>query len=101
MKDKMLLLLLLITSACAHPVVVQPVSIADKDMSCEQIMTDIKDAERYRQEAHAEDKFKYSYMLIAPAAVSIYNMDKAEKAATERKEGLIQLAKRKECGKVK
>ena len=101
MKNKILLFVLLITSACAHPVVVSPVSIADKDMSCEQITTEIKDAERYRKEAHTEDKFKYSYMLIAPAAVSVYNMDKAEKAAIERKEGLMQLAKRKECGEGK
>ncbi len=88
---------LLLMNGCARPVVVTPVSVTDNEMSCEQIMSEIKEAERYRQEARAEDKFKWQYMLIAPAAVSVHNMHKAEKAAIERKEGLEQLAKRKDC----
>lgn len=87
----------LIMSGCAKPVVVSPVTEADRAKNCTQIMAEIKDAERYQKNARAEDKFKVGYIAILPAIVSVYNMNKAEDAANLRQEGLRKLAKDKGC----
>lgn len=87
----------LLLSACARPTVVQPITATDNSMPCDDVISGIQEAEKYRIAAREEDKFKWQYMLILPAIGSVYNINKAESAAIERKKGLMQIAKRKDC----
>lgn len=88
----------LLLSSCASPTVVEQISPRERDaLNCEQIRSEIASAERFRVEARKEDRFKFGYILIAPALVSIWNMHKAESAAKDREEALKELAAQKQC----
>jgi hypothetical protein len=90
----------LLLGACANPTVVNSVSASEqKELSCEQIKIEIEKAAMYQRDARKEDRFKLRYILIAPAVMSIYNMDKAEKAAKSRGEELQQLSVQKNCAR--
>jgi hypothetical protein len=90
----------LLLVSCANPTVVPPLSTAQqKNLTCEQIQQEVTSAQHYEKEARSEDRFKAGYILIAPAVVSIYRMDQAEKAARTRLEQLEQAAAEKNCGR--
>ena len=87
----------LLTSACANPHVVPPVSESDRAKECAAIQADISQTELYRKEARAEDKFQWKYVFMVNAATSWVRMNKAEEAAEKRLAELNQLYASK-CG---
>ena len=88
---------LMFLSACAEPVVVAPAGEAEAGLDCQALSAEIALAQKAQIDARAEDRAKASYLLIVPAYVSWYRMDKAEDAARLRREQLEKLAAEKHC----
>ncbi len=90
--------LLSLVSGCAFgPDAIEPSTSADATMSCTQLKQEIATAEQYELAAREDDTFRFSYIAILPAMVSVYNMHKAEKAAEERKVNLTTIYQQKNC----
>lgn len=88
----------LLLASCAKPIVVSKLTPSEQQtLTCEQIASELKAAQEFQEVARAEDRFKFRYILIAPAVVSMYNMNKAESAAKDRSAELQILASQKGC----
>lgn len=84
-------------AACAEPVIVPPAGAAEAALDCQALAMEIIAAQQAQNEARSEDRAKASYLLIVPAYVSWYRMDKAEDAARLRREQLEKLSAQKQC----
>lgn len=89
-------------SACVSPEVVARTQTGDRQMSCEQISSELTQLDAIRAEAHkgksASGQNVAAVLLFWPAAIGNYaNANQAEKAANERNEVLVELAAQKRC----
>lgn len=92
----------LLLSACATPTVVSPSRTSDVNMSCQDIVVAIEEAERYEREAR-EDRGVTGLNVAAavffwPALVgTYYNTEEAIEAAESRQRYLTTLYEYNEC----
>ncbi|MBT8153842.1 hypothetical protein KMP13_08030 [Epibacterium ulvae] len=98
----LLLVSLLAVSACVSPDVVTKSNIGDRDLTCEQIATQLVQLEEIRAEAEkgktASGKNVAAAILFWPAIIGNYqNAKQALEAANERHEVLVELAHKKNC----
>lgn len=98
----MLLVAALSLSACVSPEVVTKTSVDDKNLTCEQIATQMQQLEEIRTEAEkgktASGKNVAAAILFWPAIIGNYqNAKQALEAANERHEVLVKLAEQKRC----
>lgn len=89
--------ILLALSACHRPERIQAVTSQDGSLTCAQIQQEQRRAQMAKQSARNHDKFELRYILVVPAIVSMYNFDKAEKAADQRIDVLNKLYAAKQC----
>ncbi|MBL0317810.1 MAG: hypothetical protein IPP74_00640 [Alphaproteobacteria bacterium] len=82
-------------SACADPVIIH--YGVTGPLACSHIETELQSARLALKESKREDSFKLQYILIVPAVVSIYRMNKAETAARKRIDELEGLYQRQAC----
>lgn len=92
---------LLLVSGCYKPERVEETSPRDASLNCQQIQMEKRRAEQAKAAAREHDQFEFRYILIVPAVVSLYNFDKAEKAANARLEQLDRLYMQKDCANQK
>lgn len=89
-------------SGCATPTVVETRKVGDANLTCDQIKSEIAEAERFEKEARKErtvtGKNVAAAVLFWPALLGTYsNTEEAINAAKERKENLFKLASSKNC----
>ncbi len=92
----------LLAQGCATPHVVQTKKISDVNLSCQQILSEIEEAERFESEARAERKATgknvAAALLFWPALIGTYsNTEEAINAAKERRTNLTNLYGQKKC----
>lgn len=102
MKKIIALLLVTALAGCATPTVVETRKTSDSSLSCEQIKTEISEAERFEREARKERTVTGTNVAAAilfwPALLGTYsNTEQAINAARERKENLFKLAQNINC----
>ena len=102
MKKIISLLLVTALAGCATPTVVETRKAGDSSLSCEQIKTEISEAERFEREARKERTVTGTNVAAAilfwPALLGTYsNTEQAINAARERKENLNKLADKINC----
>ena len=88
---------------CATPRVIDERRVGDRALSCSQIKDEIYDAERFADKAKDEQRVTGTNVAAAilfwPALLVTYsNVQEALGAATDRKEYLVRLADKKDCG---
>lgn len=93
---------ILAVSGCVSPEVVQTRTVADADMSCSQIRTELAQLEQIRSEARegktASGKNIAAGILFWPALLGNYaNAQEATEAANKRQEVLVGLSQQKRC----
>lgn len=86
-----------LVSACHHPERIPTTMPQDSSLNCNQIQMEKRRAEQAKLAAREHDRFEMRYILLIPAAVSLYNFDQAEKAANARLEQLDTLYMQKDC----
>ena len=96
------LTLVALLSACASPHVVESVKTTDATLSCAQIDTEMKEAERFRSEAQKEKGVTgtnvAAVIFFWPAMIGTYsNANEAITAASARKAHLVTLYTQKNC----
>ena len=82
---------ILLTSACANPVVVSKVGPEDYSKSCAELEQDINQTRHLRSAAREDDEFQWRYIFVVNGLWSMYQINKAEKAANERLDELQRL----------
>lgn len=92
----------LLIQGCATPHVVQTKKVSDVNLSCQQILSEIAEAEKFEQEARAERKATgknvAAALLFWPALIGTYsNTEEAINAAKERRTNLTNLYGQKKC----
>ena len=92
----------LLAQGCATPHVVQTKKVSDNNLSCQQLVAEIEEAERFEQEARAERKVTgknvAAALLFWPALIGTYsNTEEAIEAAKERRDNLTKLYESKGC----
>jgi hypothetical protein len=97
-----MLTVVMLTSACATPTVVEREKVSDYQLSCSQIEQQVSEAESFRQKAEAEKgatgKNIAAVLLFWPAALATYhNVGEATKAADDRKMHLMGIYTSKNC----
>ncbi|MES1965510.1 hypothetical protein M0N77_09280 [Psychrobacter sp. AH5] len=104
MKKAILVLgaVVLLLQGCATPHVVQTKKVSDVNLSCQQILSEIEEAERFEKEARAERKATgknvAAALLFWPALIGTYsNTEEAINAAKERRTNLTNLYGQKKC----
>ena len=102
MKKIISFLLVTALAGCATPTVVETRKAGDASLSCEQIKTEISEAERFEKEARKERTVTGTNIAAAilfwPALLGTYsNTEQAINAARERKENLTKLAEKTNC----
>ena len=102
MKKIIALLFVTALAGCATPTVVETRKAGDSSLSCEQIKTEITEAERFEREARKERTVTGTNIAAAilfwPALLGTYsNTEQAINAARERKENLNRLAEKTNC----
>lgn len=102
MKKIIALLLVTALAGCATPTVVETRKAGDASLTCEQIKTEITEAERFEREARKErtvtGKNIAAAVLFWPALLGTYsNTEEAINAARERKGNLTKLAEKIDC----
>ena len=93
---------LCIVAGCATPHVVQSVKMSDASLSCNQITTEMAEADRFRSDAQKEKGVTgtnaVALVLFRPAMIGTYsNANEAIAAADARKVNLMGLYKQKKC----
>ncbi|MDB2415494.1 hypothetical protein N9W34_06955 [Rickettsiales bacterium] len=89
--------IIFLTSCSSNPAVIEVNRENDKSMSCQQLYTELKIAEKHKKDARAEDRFMVKHMFPLTAMVSIYNMNKAEGRAIERIKKINSLLSQRRC----
>ncbi|MBC7415410.1 MAG: hypothetical protein H7327_10805 [Herminiimonas sp.] len=102
MKKIIPLVLILLTTACATPTVVQTRQVTDAGLTCEQIKNEIAEAERYEKAARKDRTVTGTNVAAAilfwPALIGTYsNTEEAINAAKERRENMMALNATKHC----
>ena len=102
MKKIIAILFVTALAGCATPTVVETRKAGDSSLSCEQIKTEITEAERFEREARKERTVTGTNIAAAilfwPALLGTYsNTEQAINAARERKENLFKLAQNINC----
>ena len=102
MKNITALLIVTALAGCATPTVVETRKTGDSSLSCEQIKTEVSEAERFEREARKERTVTGTNVAAAilfwPALLGTYsNTEQAINAARERKENLFKLAQNINC----
>ena len=102
MKNIIALLIVTALAGCATPTVVETRKTGDSSLSCEQIKTEVSEAERFEREARKERTVTGTNVAAAilfwPALLGTYsNTEQAINAARERKENLFKLAQNINC----
>ncbi len=92
----------LLMYGCATPHVVDVNQLNDKNLSCNEIRMQIKEAKRFEKEARSErtvnGKNVAAAILFWPALLGTYaNTEEAIKAAKEREQNLMALYDKKKC----
>jgi len=90
-------------TACATPRVVQVKQLGDESMSCQQIQAAIAEANRFEQAARSErgvtGKNVAAAVFFPLGLVGTYvNTDEAIDAARMRRDQMMELYRRKNCG---
>jgi hypothetical protein len=102
MKKIIPLLFVTALAGCATPTVVETRKAGDSALSCEQIQTEITEAERFEREARKERTVTGTNVAAAilfwPALLGTYsNTEQAITAARDRKENMHKLADKNGC----
>jgi hypothetical protein len=102
MKNIIALLIVTALAGCATPTVVETRKTGDSSLSCEQIKTEVSEAERFEREARKERTVTGTNVAAAilfwPALLGTYsNTEQAINAARERKENMNKLADKNGC----
>ena len=102
MKKIIALFLVTALAGCATPTVVETRKAGDSSLTCEQIKTEISEAERFEREARKERTVTGTNIAAAilfwPALLGTYsNTEQAINAARERKENMNKLAEKNGC----
>jgi hypothetical protein len=85
-------------AACsATPKVLEVDKFGDDKLSCDEIATNIDEAEFYKKQARKDDNFQFRYLWVPTGTISAYNFNDAESAAIARKEKMEKLAQAKGC----
>ncbi len=84
-------------TSCAEPKMADPVGEREAGLTCQALAEELASALELKKEARSEDRAKASYLLVVPAYVSWYRMDKAEQAAEARAAKLHALMAEKHC----
>lgn len=87
-----------IFSCAPKPVVVDVMEQKDVYLSCDQLSSAIKSAERYKVAARAEDRFRFRYIFPPTGFIAMYRFIRAESAAAKRIKYLESLASKRRCG---
>ena len=93
---------LLALSGCATPHVVETVRFTDNNLSCSQLVAEMKEADRFRTDAQKEKGMTGTNVAAAlfflPAMIGTYsNANEAISAADTRKINLMNLYTSKKC----
>ena len=94
--------LAILLQGCATPHVVQTKKVSDVNLSCQQILNEITEADDFEQKARAERKVTgknvAAAVLFWPALIGTYsNTEEAIDAAKERRTNLTNLYGQKKC----
>jgi hypothetical protein len=94
----------LILGGCATPHVVEKEKLSDEKLSCAELRAEIKEAERYKEEARKERGVTgtnvAAVLFFLPGLAATYvNTEDAIRAAEARKEHLMEIYKQKRCGR--
>ncbi len=97
-----LTLLAFLLASCAAPTVVKTTKVSDNSLSCEQLVSEIKEAETFEKKARDERKVTGKNVAAAlffwPALIGTYsNTEDAIDAAQERQKNLMNLYNKKGC----
>lgn len=87
----------MILSACANPIVAEPVKPTDYNLNCAQLSEEIRQADKLRIDSRAEDAPDPKYLFVVNGFVSAYRINKAEEAAEKRLTDLKRIAADKQC----
>jgi hypothetical protein len=90
-------------SACATPTVVQTRQAGDENLSCDNIKTQMSQAQKYEEDARKERGVTgtnvAAALLFLPALIGTYmNTEDAMRAARDRQNVLAELSAKKRCG---
>lgn len=89
-------------AACASPAVIDARKVSDKGMSCEKIVQELDEADRFEKDARKERTVTGTNILAAvffwPALIVTYsNTEDAINGAKERKAYLLKLSDKQNC----
>ena len=89
-------------TACASPAVIDTRKVGDKGMSCEQIVQEVDEADRFERDARKERTVTGTNVLAAvffwPALIVTYsNTEDAINGAKDRKAHLLKLSDKQDC----
>ncbi len=92
----------LLMQGCATPQVVQTKKVSDVNLSCQQILSEIEEADNFEKLARDERKITgknvAAAVLFWPALIGTYsNTEEAIDAAKERRANLTNLYGQKKC----
>lgn len=92
----------LLAQGCATPHVVQAKKVSDVNLSCQQLVAEIEEANRFEKEARDERKVTgknvAAAILFWPALIGTYsNTEEAIDAAKERRDNLTKIYEQKGC----
>jgi hypothetical protein len=95
-------LVLAMLAGCATPTVVQTRKVTDGDLTCDQLKSEIAEAEDFenkaRQERGMTGKNVAAVLLFWPALLGTYsNTEDAMNAAKDRQKSLFNIARGKKC----
>ncbi|MBT4921935.1 MAG: hypothetical protein HON23_02860 [Rickettsiales bacterium] len=95
-----LILTLLLTTSCTGSRIKDTYSttIYTKE-GCDQILTELDYARRYKKSLHKNDRFMLRHMLVIPALFETYHIVKNESKVTKRIDDLRFQAQRNDCYK--
>lgn len=96
------LALSVLAAGCATPTVVDTRKVGDESLSCGAIKDEIAEAERFEKEARKERTVTGTNVAAAiffwPALLGTYaNTEEAINAARDRRQNMMDLAKKKGC----
>jgi hypothetical protein len=92
----------LLLSSCAHSVAVSPTKVEDAQLTCAQILSEIREAEKFRKAAEDNKGVTgtnaAAVLLFWPALIATYSdANAAIRAADDRKTNLIRMYNDKHC----
>lgn len=103
MKKTIALLTFSLLAACASPEVVSERQVGDASLTCSEITSEIREAEKFKERARDEKGMTGKNVAAAvffwPAMLVTYsNVEEAVRAAEDREDFLLELSDTKKCG---